>query len=204
LDADIIEPSDSPWSSQVLLVAKKDSNELRFAIDYRKLNEVSRFTSYPLPTMNSILDNKAAAQAAYYSTIDLKSGYYQTAMAPGSKDKTAFSVEGLGNFSFKKLTMGISAGPGFFQRFMDTVLKSLVQEIALLYLDDVLVYSRNPQGMVERLALIFDRFRAAKLKIHPNRSHLGLVKSVFRACFHKGRRESGSQEIRHCQQISGS
>jgi hypothetical protein len=114
LDADIIEPSDSPGSSQVLLVAKNDSKELRFAVDYRKLNEVSRLTSYPLPTMDSILDNMAAAQAAYYSSIDLKSGYYQTPMAPGSKDKTAFSVEGLENFSFKKLTMGISVTLGFF------------------------------------------------------------------------------------------
>jgi hypothetical protein len=76
LDADIIEPSDSPWSSQVLLVAKKDSNELRFAIDYRNLNKVSRLTSYPLPTMDSILDNMAAAQAAIFQTIDLRSGYF--------------------------------------------------------------------------------------------------------------------------------
>jgi hypothetical protein len=179
LDADIIEPSDSRWSSQVLLVAKKDSIQLRFAIDYRKLNEVSRMTSYPLPTMDSILDNMAAAQAEYSSTIYLKSGYYQTAMATGSKNKTAFSVQGLGNFSFKKLTMEISAGPGFFQRLMDTVLKSLVPEIALVYLDDVLVYSRNPQEMVDRLALVFDRFRAAKLKIHPKKSHFGVGKVCF-------------------------
>jgi hypothetical protein len=126
-------------------VAKKGSKELRFTVDYRNLNRVFRLTSYPRPTMYSILDNMAAAKAAYYSTIDLKSGYYQTAMAPGSKDKTAFSVEGLGNFSFKILTMGISAAPGFLQRVMDTVLKSLVPEIALVYLDDILVYSRNPQ-----------------------------------------------------------
>jgi hypothetical protein len=179
LVADIIEPSDSPWSSQVLLVDKKDSKELRFAIDYRKLNEISRLTSYPLPTMDSILDNMAAAQAAYFSTIDLKCGYYQTAMGPGSKDKTAFSVEGLENFSFKKLTMGISAGPGFFQRVMESVLKFLVPEIAPVYLDDVLVFSRNPQEMVGRLALVFDRFRAAKLKIHPKKLHFRVGKVCF-------------------------
>jgi O-acetyl-ADP-ribose deacetylase (regulator of RNase III)/transposase InsO family protein len=179
LDADIIEPSDSPWSSQVLLVKKKGSNEPRFCVDYRRVNELSRLTSYPLPTMDSILDNMAAAQPACYSTIDLKSGYWQTAMAPGSKDKTAFSVEGLGNFAFKKLTMGISGGPGFFQRVMDTVLKGLIPEIVLVYLDDILVYSRNPQEMVDRLALIFDRFRAAKLKIHPKKSHFGVAKVCF-------------------------
>jgi hypothetical protein len=108
LDADIIEPSDSPWSSQVLLVKKKGSNDLRFTVDYRRVNALSRLTSYPLPTMDSILDNMAAAQPVLLQFhIDLKSGYWQTAMAPGSRDKTAFSVEGLGNFSFKKLTMGI-------------------------------------------------------------------------------------------------
>jgi hypothetical protein len=179
LYADIIEPSYSPWSSQVLLVRKKGSNDLRFTVDYRRVNALSRLTSYPLPTMDSILDNMAGTQPAFFSTIDLKSGYWQTAMAPGSKDKTAFSVNELGNFSFKKLTMGISAGPGFFQRVMDTALKSLIPEIVLVYLDDILVYSRNPQGMVERLALVCDRLRAAKLKIHPKKSHFGVGKVCF-------------------------
>jgi hypothetical protein len=76
LDADIIEPSDSPWSSQVLLVAKKDSKDLRFAIVYRNLNKVSRLTSYPLPTMDSIFDSLAASQASYFSNIDLRSGFF--------------------------------------------------------------------------------------------------------------------------------
>jgi hypothetical protein len=108
LDADIIEPSDSPWSSQVLLLAKKDSKELRFAVDYRNLNRVSRLMSYPLPTLDSIFDSLAASQASYFSNIDLRSGSFQTAMASGSKDKTAFSVEGLGNFSFKRLSQGLA------------------------------------------------------------------------------------------------
>jgi hypothetical protein len=174
LDADIIEPSDSPWSSQVLLVAKKDTNELRFAIDYRNLNKVSRLTSYPVPTMDSIFDSLAASQASFFSNIDLRSGFFQTAMAPGSRDKTAFSVEGLGNFALKRLGQGLLVSPGFLQRVMDTVLKSLIPKMVLVYLDDVLVYSRNPQEMVDRLALVFDRFRAAKLKIHPKKSHFGV------------------------------
>jgi hypothetical protein len=75
-------------------------------MDYRNLSELSRLTSYPLPTMDSILDNMAAAQPIIFLSTyrpPLKSGYWQTAMAPGSRDKTAFSVEGLGNFSFKRL-----------------------------------------------------------------------------------------------------
>jgi hypothetical protein len=75
LDADIIEPSDSPWSSQVLLVAKKDTNELRFTIDYRNLNKVSRLTSYPLPTMDSIFDSLVASQASFFKHRSQKSGF---------------------------------------------------------------------------------------------------------------------------------
>jgi hypothetical protein len=72
--------------------------------------------------------------------------------------------------------MGMSAAPGFFQCVMDTVLKSLLSEIALVYLDNVLVYSRNPQEMVNILALVFHRFRAAKLKIRSKKSHFGVGK----------------------------
>jgi hypothetical protein len=94
LDADIIEPSDSPWSSQVLLVAKKDCNELRFAIDYRKLNEVSRLTSYPLPTLDSIFDSLAACQASYFSKIDLRSGFFKRQWRQEVKTKPHFLRRG--------------------------------------------------------------------------------------------------------------
>jgi hypothetical protein len=85
----------------------------------------------------------------------------------------------MGIFSFKRLSQGLAQSPVFFQRVMDTVLKSLVWEIVLVYLDDVLVYSRNPQEMVDRLALVFDRLRAAKLKIHPKKPHFGVGKVCF-------------------------
>jgi hypothetical protein len=94
LVADIIEPSDSPWSSQVLLVAKKDSKELRFAIDYRKLNEVSRLTSYPLPTMDSILDNMAAAQAAYIAPLTSNLGTIKRRWRQEVKTKQHFLWRG--------------------------------------------------------------------------------------------------------------
>ena len=92
----IIEPSTSPWRSPVVLVTKKDGS-VRFCVDYRKLNSVTRKDSYPLPRIDDTLDT--LSDSRWFSTLDLKSGYWQVAMDSTDKEKTAFSVgEGLWHF----------------------------------------------------------------------------------------------------------
>ena len=93
LDKGVIETSDSPWSSPIVLVKKKDGS-IRFCIDYRKLNDKTIKDSYPIPRIDSTLD--ALSRSKWFSTIDLKSGYWQVPVAPKDKAKTAFSIPGGG------------------------------------------------------------------------------------------------------------
>jgi hypothetical protein len=104
LDAGIVEPSDSPWSANILLVSKKNTSEKRVCINYRKLNAVTRLATYPMPTFDSIVDSIASqGKSSWFASLDLKSGYFQLKMAPEDVHKTAFQVEGLGSLAFLRL-----------------------------------------------------------------------------------------------------
>lgn len=107
LEDDIIEPSSSPWASPILLVTKKDGS-IRFCIDYRQLNSVTRKDAYPLPRIDSSLE--ALGGDEWFCTIDLISGYWQCKMAPQSKDRSVFNYH-MGLFEFKVLPFGMCNAP---------------------------------------------------------------------------------------------
>ena len=92
-EAGIIEPSDSPWGSPVLLVSKPDGTK-RFCIDYRELNSITSMTSFPLPSLDEILDTVAEQHPTLWTSLDLKSGYWQTRLDPATADRTAFEAGG--------------------------------------------------------------------------------------------------------------
>jgi len=100
----VIEESDSPWSSSVVLVQKKDGS-LRFCVDYRRLNDVTKKDCFPLPRIDNML-----AGARWFSTLDLKSGYWQVALHPEDKEKTAFSM-GQGVWKFTVMPFGLCSAP---------------------------------------------------------------------------------------------
>jgi hypothetical protein len=115
----VIEPSESPWSSPIVLAKKKDG-KYRFCIDFRKVNEVTRKDAHPLPFINVILDK--LRRARYISTIDLKSGYWQVPLTPASKPITAFTVQSRGLYQFRVMPFGLHSAPATFQRLMDRVI----------------------------------------------------------------------------------
>ena len=128
LQNDVIEPAVSPWASNVVLV-RKANGQLRFFVDYRQLNLHTYKDSYPLPRIETCLDSLGGSK--FFSSLDLRSGYWQAAIDPGSADKTAF-VTRRGTFRFKVFSFGLTNAPALFQRLMDLVLAGLTWEVCLV------------------------------------------------------------------------
>ena len=166
LKDDIIEPSISPWSSPVVLVKKKDTTNTRFCVDYRKLNKVTIKDSFPIPNIEEILDS--LGNMKYYSTLDLRSGFFQIAMDEKSKQYTAFTCKN-GLFEFKKLPFGLQNNPALFSRIMQCVLAGLNWKICINYIDDIIVFSKTLEEHLKNLQIIFDRLNSHNLKLNPKK-----------------------------------
>ena len=175
LKHNIIEPSLSPWASNVVIVKKKDGSS-RFCVDYRKLNDLTRKDAYPLPRIETCLD--ALGGAKYFSTFDLRSGYHHVEMAPEDADKTSF-VTRQGTYRFTVLPFGLCNAGSTFQRVMDVALSGLNMSILLVYLDDIIVFSENVSDHLTRLQQLFDRLHDANLRLKPSKCCLLRTKVSF-------------------------
>ncbi|KAI8512048.1 hypothetical protein Bbelb_111480 [Branchiostoma belcheri] len=168
LDKGVIQHSCSPWAAPVVLVRKTDGG-LRFCVDYRRLNARTDRDAFPLPRIEESLDALGGAQL--FSTLDLASGYWQVEVHPEDREKTAFtSVHGL--FEFVRLPFGLSGAPATFSRLMQRCLGDQNLETLLIYLDDIIVFSKNFEEHLDRLDLVFSRLRQYGLKLRPDKCHL--------------------------------
>lgn len=170
LKEEIIEPSNSPWSSPVVIVRKKDGNP-RFCVDFQKINAISRKDAYPLPFINAILDKLRSAK--YISSIDLRQGYWQVPLTADSKPITAFTVPGRGLFHFNVMPFGLHAAPATFQRLMDRVIGPELDPYCFAYLDDIIVLGKTLEEHLLLLQEVFRRLRQANLKINPDKCQFG-------------------------------
>lgn len=176
----IVEPSNSPWSSPILLVRKKDGTN-RFCVDYRKLNAVTVRDSYPLPLVSDTLDK--LRNAKYLSSLDVKSAYWQVPMAETSKQYTAFTVPNRGLFQFRRMPFGLHNAPATWQRLIDSVLGHDLEPHVFVYLDDVVVISQTFEQHLVILDEVFRRLREANVTVSvdkcqfckPEMKYLGYV-----------------------------
>jgi len=175
LQAGVIEPCSSPWSSNVVL-AKKADGSLRFCVDYRKLNDLTYKDSFPLPRIDTCLD--ALGDSMYFSTMDLRSGFWQVAIDPCDADKTAF-VTRKGQFRFKVLSFGLANSPSIFQRLMTMALAGLHWDICLVYIDDIIVMGRSFEEHLRNVGQVFQRLRLANLKLKPTKCRLFQERVTF-------------------------
>lgn len=172
---DVIEASNSPWASPVVLVRKKDGS-IRFCVDYRRLNDVTKKDSYPLPAID--LTVEALSGASWFSTVDMQSGYWQVEMTPEDKDKTAFTM-GAGLWQFKVLSFGLCNAPATFQRLAEKVLHNLSWETCLVYMDDVIIHGKSFEDHRSKLKLVLEIFKLANLKLNPKKCNLFRRKVKF-------------------------
>ena len=162
LDNKLIRPSDSPWTSPVVLVRKKNG-KLRFCVDYRKLNAITKKDAYPLPRIDEMLN--ALAGSSWFSTLDLASGYWQVAMEPRDREKTAF-ITRYGIYEFNVMPFGLCNAPATFQRLMDHVYDGIAWKFVVVYLDDTIIFSRTFNEHLDHLKRVFSRIRRAGLKLN--------------------------------------
>jgi len=157
----IIRKSHSEWSSNIVLVRKKDGTH-RMCVDYRPLNNCTRKDVYPLPRVDDLLD--ALRGMKYFCLLDQSNAYHCVEIDEDDKPKTAFtSPKGL--FEFNRLAFGLCNAPSTYQRLMDVLLSGLQWQICLTYLDDLLVYARNHTEMLERLRSVLSKLSDGGMKL---------------------------------------
>ena len=157
------------WSQSLMV-------SVRFCIDYRQLNSLTVKDSYPLPRIDTCFD--ALGGTKYFSTLDLRQGYWQVENDPATADKTTF-ITRKSAFKFKVLPFGLSNAPAIFQRLMNLVMMGLTWEACLVFLDDIVVISKTFDQHIERLGAVLDRLILANLKLKPSKCKLLQEKVKF-------------------------
>lgn len=170
----IIRESRSPYNNPLWVVDKKGTDELgnkkkRLVIDFRKLNQITIEDKYPIPDIRAILSN--LGNAKYFSTFDLKSGFYQILLAEKDREKTAFSVNN-GKFEFCRLSMGLKNAPSIFQRAIDDVLREKIGDFIYVYMDDIIVFSSSADDHVEHINWVFEKLFKANMRLSAEKSRV--------------------------------
>jgi hypothetical protein len=139
LDKGYIHPRSYPWGCPALFVKKKDGS-MRLCVDYRPLNAVIIKNKYPLPRIDVLFDQLARARV--FSKIDLRSGYHQIKIRPCDISKTAFSTR-YGLYEFLVMSFGLTNAPSYFMYLMNFVFMKELDKFVVVFIDDVLIYSKN-------------------------------------------------------------
>jgi transposase InsO family protein len=183
LDNDIIEQSTSLWQSPVVIVPKRtpdNTKSYRFCVDYRKLNKVTRSIHYSLPLFNSMIDDISQGiqskfsegRAAYFSSLDLRSGFWHQSLTPESKEKSSFTCH-LGCFQFKRLPFGLKNSPLAFASAISSVMAGLETKFLSVFIDEFFIFSPDYSTHLDHLSQVFTRLRNANLTLHPSKCTFG-------------------------------
>ena len=157
----VIRESKSPYASPVVIVTKKSGNP-RFCINFKKLNERTRIDAYPLPRIDGLLE--LFRETKIFTSIDLAYGFWQVEMKEEDKHKTAFSSD-FGLYEFNVMPFGLVNAPPTFQRLLNKVLDGYLYDFAVVYVDDILIFSKTVEEHFIHLKKILDRLKNANLTV---------------------------------------
>ena len=175
LNRGVIQPSSSEWSAAPVLVRKKDG-KIRYCIDYRKLNSITRKDAFPIPRIETCIDTLRGSK--FMSCLDMASGYYQAEIHEDDRHKTAFITK-YGLFEHIRLSFGLCNSPAFFQRMIELILTGLTWKICLAYIDDVIVLGEDFEDHLVNLRTVLERFRENNLKLKPQKCKFFQKEVIF-------------------------
>ncbi|GJS87350.1 reverse transcriptase domain-containing protein [Tanacetum coccineum] len=158
-DKGFIRPSSSPWGAPILFVKKKDGS-FQMCIDYRELNKLTVKNRYPLPRIDDLFDQLQGS--SIYSKIDLRSGYHQLRVREEDIPKTAFRTR-YGHYEFRVMPFGLTNAPAVFMDLMNRVCKPYLDKFVIVFIDDILIYSRNKKEHEEHLKTILELLKKEEL-----------------------------------------
>ena len=170
-----IEPSQAPFASPILF-AKKPNGGLRFCIDYRKLNNITRKDRYPLPLLDETLARMNRAKV--FTKLDIRQAFHRIRMDPGSVDLTTFRTR-YGSYKCKVLPFGLTNGPATYQRYMNDVLFDYLDDFCTAYLDDIMIYSENELEHEEHVCKVLQRLRNAGLQADIKKSEFSVKRTKY-------------------------
>ena len=175
LDKRFIRPSASPWGAPVLFVKKKDGS-IRFCIDYRELNRVIIKNKYPLPRIDDLFDQLQGAQV--FSKTDLRSGYHQLKIKGKDIPKTTFQTR-YGHYEFLVMPFGLTNAPTASMDLMNRVFHEYLDQFVIVFIDDILIYSKSQEEHEEHLRIVLQILRERKLYAKLKKSEFWLNQVVF-------------------------
>ena len=168
-EAGVIEPSIAPWSSALVPCKKKGTDKLRWAVDFRKINELTTGDSYPLPAINTNLDKLSGS--AIFSTLDSAGAFHTMSIDENSRDYTTFT-SCFGLYRFKKMPFGLKNSPSSYSRLVQMALDRLDPGFALGYIDDIIVHSKTLEEHVQHLRLVVELHSSCGMKLKMKKCHI--------------------------------
>jgi hypothetical protein len=175
LESGLIVPSVSPFASPVLLVKKKDGS-WRFCVDYRKLNDSTIKNRFPMPLVEEILEELAGTQ--HFSSLDLTTGYHQIRMTEADEYKTAFKTHHR-LYQFRVMPFGLTNAPATFQCAMNSVLDPFLRKFAMVFIDDILIYSASWKEHMKHVRMVFEKLKEHQFYLKKSKCVFGRTQLTY-------------------------
>jgi hypothetical protein len=175
LDKGYIHPSASPWGAPIIFVPKKDGTQ-RMCVDYCSLNEVTIKNKYPLPRIDDLFDQ--LKRACVFSNIDLRFGYHQLKIRASDIPKTAF-ITRYGLYEYTVMSFGLTNAPAYFMYLMNKVFMEYLDKFMVVFIDDILIFSKNEEEHDEHLHLVLQKLRENQLYAKFNKCEFWLKEVSF-------------------------